>query len=146
MKNNHKSLNFAVSMALFTVFALVLTLVLLMGASSFRNVAANAEERFNERTPLLYVSQKIRSFDRANGIKIENDMLILTENNHTTYIYHLDGYVRELLVFDDDEPRFELGISLFPAEIMKIEAVNQLTVVTINEKSILVNLMTEVAA
>jgi hypothetical protein len=132
-------------MTLFTVFAVFLTLVLLMGASSFRNVSAGADERFTERTPLLYISQKIRGFDRADSVRIDRldeiDVMILSERDYDTYIYVYEGYLTELITFSDSVPHFRLGTALFAAETAEFEfAADSLVKVTIDGKSVYVGL------
>jgi len=147
-RSNNQSLNFVVSMALFTVFALCLTLTLLMGATSFKNVSDEAEERYLERTPLLYISQKLRSFDRTGGVMLETingiDVLTLTEEEFNIHIYRQEGYMKELLVFHGDSPNLDLGMELFPAKSMEFHMLTEsLMIVTVNKKSICVNLMSE---
>jgi hypothetical protein len=155
-KSNHNSINFAVSMMLFTVFALFLTLVLLTGASSFRKVSEKAEERFTERTPLLYVTQKVRAADRSDSVRIAEidniPVLILTKpygddfgnsGEIYVYIYEHDGFLKEFYAFDFDDslPRLEIGEALFPVKSMDFEWVTEsLLKITINENSIYINL------
>jgi len=136
-------------MALFTVFALCLTLVLLMGASSFRGVSQRAEQQYSERTPLLYLSQKIRSFDRSDGVGIENingiTTLVLTEASYDVFIYHHDGHIKELLVFHGDRIDLDIGIDVFAAQSMELERVSEsLIKTTVDGKSIYVNVQSEV--
>ncbi|MCL2638847.1 MAG: DUF4860 domain-containing protein [Oscillospiraceae bacterium] len=148
MENKHSSLGFAVSMTLFTVFALFLVLVLLAGASSLESIAASAEERFSERTPLLYIAQKIRSADRADAVQITQidgvSVLVLTDNSVQIYIYYYDGYLNELYTFG--VPNLRLGTRLFAAESVSFEVVEKsLIKATVDDNSINVSLMSEVS-
>jgi hypothetical protein len=144
-------------MMLFTVFALFLTLVLLTGASSFRKVSEKAEERFTERTPLLYVTQKVRAADRVDSVRIAEvddiPVLILTKpfgddygnsGEILIYIYEHDGFLKEFFAFDSFEenpPRLEIGEALFPVESADFEWVTpSLIKITINESSIYIGL------
>jgi len=158
-QRRHNSLNFAVNMTLFAVFALFLTLVLLTGASSFRNVAASAKARHKERVPLMYVSQRIRAFDRIDAgehaVRVENidgrSVLVLTETQifekMAVYIYQDGGFLNELYVFDDEEPEFRLGERLFVAESAEFEERQPgLIKITIDGNIAYVNLMAEVGA
>jgi hypothetical protein len=160
-KRNHDSINFAVNMMLFTVFALFLTLVLLTGASSFRKVSEKAEERFTERTPLLYITQKVRAADRIDSVRITeiNNIPVLVlikpygddygnSGEIEIYIYEHDGYLKEFYAFDFDEsePRLEIGEALFPIDSMDFEWVTEsLLKITINENSIYINLSSGVS-
>lgn len=157
--NNSGVINFAVSMTLFTVFALFLMLVLITGASSFKNVSDMAETRFHERTPLLYISQKLRANDRAEAIRIGEvegiPALMMTERftddltgatgSLTVYIYYYNGHLNELFTFDDDVPQLRLATPLFPAEDAGFEMLTPALIkVTVNGKSIHANLSSEV--
>jgi hypothetical protein len=137
-------------MTLFTVFAVVMTLVLLSAASSFRSVSDSAEERFSERTPLLYVAQKIRGFDRSGAVKLdridEADVLVLREEYYDVLIYERDGFLCELFVLHGNSPDLRLGAALFPVQGAGFELVtHSLVRVTANGKSVYVSLMSEVS-
>jgi hypothetical protein len=149
-RNNHSSLSFVVSMTLFTMFALFMMLVLLMGASSFRSVAERAEQRYNERTPLLYVSQRLRAGNAAAIAEIDGiQTLRLTESfsngELSVYVYLYNGYICELTALADTTPDLSLGIRVIPAESLLFEAVTPALVRTeVNGNSIYVNLPREV--
>jgi hypothetical protein len=133
------------SIALFAVFAVVLTLVLLTGAAAFRTVAAQAEERFESRTPLMYVTQKLRAFDRVDSVQIieihDARYLKLSDENFDIYIYHHDGYLTEFLAFSGDYPRLEIGTKLFKADSVEFEwAAESLLRVTIDGSEVYVSL------
>ena len=149
------TLGFAVSMMLFTVFALFLMLVLLTGASSFRSVSSVIEERYSERTALLYVSQKVRMCDRENGVNITEidgvralvlnsyyiDNFTGNKGDITIYIYEKDGYLNELYTFGDEEPQLRLGMRLLPAESAEFEMISRsLLKININDSDILVKI------
>jgi len=152
-RKKHNSLNFAVSMTLFTVFALFLTMVLLTGASSFKNISASADARNSERTPLLYITQKIRSNDRlmpyspAGSVQIaiidSLPVLVLGAGEEImTYIYFYEGYLTELYAFADEVPNLRIGTPLFQTDTVAFEeqVVPSLLRITIGAKSIYVNL------
>jgi hypothetical protein len=158
-QRRHNSINFAVSMTLFAVFALFLTLVLLTGASSFRNVAASSEARHNERVPLMYVSQRLRAFDRVDAFSGERAIsvaqidgvsaIVLTETQEfekiAIYIYQHEGFLNEMYVFDDDKVDLNLGERLFAAESAHFaETRPGLIEITIDGNTTYVNLMSGV--
>jgi hypothetical protein len=147
-KNNHGALNFIVSITLFTVFALTLTLVLLTGASAFRGVSVNAEERFNERTPLLYVSNRLRDSETVRITEHDGVPVLVVddiEGFFDIYIYLYDGQIREFYSFRGEPPFLEYGVVLFPAESLDFaEVMPSLVRVTINGRDLFVN--TEVVA
>jgi hypothetical protein len=144
-------MNFVVSITLFTVFAVVLTVVLLTGASSFKQVSVHSQERYEQRTPLLYAAQKIRGFDRVDSVSYRNAIrvadvygtraLVLSDELHDIYIYEYDGYLTEFLAFSGGSPILEAGIKLFSVESAEFEFVSESLIrVTIDEASIYVNL------
>jgi hypothetical protein len=154
-KGNHNSLSFVVSMMLFTVFALFLTLVLMTGASSFQSVSDGVRERFEERTPLFYVSQKIRASDRTDAVRITEvngiQALVLTEpfndedlgisGEILIYIYEHGGFLKEFYAFDDSPPNLQIGTAVFPAESISFGFVtDSLLKVEINGESLYINL------
>jgi|GEM_PF-1603575 len=155
----YSTLGFAVSMTLFTVFALFLTLVLLTGASSFKNVSSAVEERFSERTVLLYVTQKIRMCDRTDGVRAEMidgvSTLVLTDyfyigdtfgtqGEAAIYIYEQNGYLTELYTFDGEMPNFRAGTPLLPIESAEFEKISpSLIRITISGRSTFMSLSSE---
>jgi hypothetical protein len=113
----HGGANFAVSLTLFTVFALALTLVLLTGAAAFREISEESEARFNERTPLLFMANRLYAADAVQIVEIGESgtpALLIREEFADVYIYLYDGYLREHLTFDAGIPprRLDLGFEL----------------------------------
>ncbi|MCL1823224.1 MAG: DUF4860 domain-containing protein [Oscillospiraceae bacterium] len=146
---SHNSLNFAVSMTLFAVFALFLTMVLLTGASAFKGLSTAVEERYSERTILLYLSQKVRMSDAAESVNIaEYDgipMLVLTTGAMNAYIYTEDGYLTELYGWSDEQPDFSVkGTPILPAENVGFEKVTaSLIKITVGGNSTFVHLSSD---
>jgi len=140
-KNNHSALNFIVSITLFTVFALALTLVLLTGASAFRGISAESEERFNERTPLLYLSNRLRDADSVTIGEIDGtQVLAINYDLYDVYIYEYGGFICESATAPGDVPRLDMGFRLFAVEELEfLKDSDTLAQVIVNGRSIFVN-------
>jgi hypothetical protein len=142
--NHHGSVMFVISLTLFTVFALFMMLTLLTGASTFRNISANAEERFNERTPLLYFANRVRNFDEVQITQIGNNgdtpALRIDGGFWQIYMYLHEGHIREYLTIDGTPTRLDLGVAFFPADCLQFTAVSDnLLQIQVNGRSIFAN-------
>jgi hypothetical protein len=144
--NSHGAINFAVSITLFTVFALALMLVLLTGASAFRSISEESQARFEERTPLLFFGNRLRDADSvriaAGGESGEIPMLVIEEEFADVFLYLYGGYIREHFCFDRVIPtsRLDSGIELFPAQSLEFEAASEnLLSVSVNGRAVLSN-------
>jgi hypothetical protein len=129
IRTNHKGLNFVVSITLFTVFAMMLMLVLLTGASAFRNIAEQSQERFNSRTPLLYISNRLQNVESVQILMIDDtQVLLMNDEFFDIYIYFYDGLIRELYHLPElgDPVRLELGMELFPAQSLTFASIDDL--------------------
>jgi hypothetical protein len=140
-RRNHGSLNFIVSITLFTVFALALTLVLLTGASAFRDVSESAQERFDERTPLLYISNRLADADRVFLSEVDGTpVLIVMDDVFAIYIYLYEGHIREFYSMSGGISELELGVETFAAESLTFARLSSsLLQVTIDGRSIYAN-------
>ncbi len=91
-------------LVLFCVFAATILFVLMSGANVYKETARIMQERYEERTCLSYISQKVRHCDSDNAVYITEfdgtPALALEDeiNNkeYNTLIYFYDGHVKEL--------------------------------------------------
>ncbi|MDD3920972.1 MAG: DUF4860 domain-containing protein [Eubacteriales bacterium] len=83
--------------ALLCVYAILACLLLLAGLQVYRSVRNRADENYNGRTAIAYVSAKLRS--GADISSADGRVLILSENiadkQYNTYIYCKDGQLLE---------------------------------------------------
>ena len=112
------------TLTVFTVLAVCVILVLLIGTKGYKRLVDRGEESFESRTVPLYIATKVRQADRAGAITTEYqggvNVLQLKEyidgTCYMTQIYCYDEYVREL--FAEETVRFEpsAGERIAPAE------------------------------
>ncbi len=103
MKEKH-SFDVVFVLLLFLVFTAAVLMVLISGASAYKNISASVEEQFQERTCLNYISTKLRHYNADGSVYITElggvPALALTETvdeeTFVTYIYLYGGCVREL--------------------------------------------------
>ena len=93
--------------ALVIIFAATIICTLISGVMIYRNINDKMNERYNETTPLLYISSKIRSHDYIedgiDGVFFDEidgcPALALYEGYEcATYIYCHDGKIYELFM------------------------------------------------
>lgn len=89
--------------ALVGAFALLSLTAVLVGGRIYRNVADRTEANTGRRTTAAYIAGKVRAYDHADGVDVRDEdgisVLMLTSeiegSRYVTYIYCLDGMVRE---------------------------------------------------
>lgn len=136
MKKTH-TLDIIFALMLFFVFTASVLFVLATGASVYKNVTSNMQSNYEDRTSIAYINAKIRHYDSLNGddnnIKIgEIDgipSLVLTENYdgivYNTFIYCLDGYIKELFVEEGVEIGATEGFNITPVDNLEFKQVGE---------------------
>ena len=89
---------------IFSVFAISVLIVLMLGASIYQNMAEVSQEGADERAVLAYIWTKSKNFNDAGMIYVaeyhgENALMIDEEFSgvrYQTVIYHYNGWLYEL--------------------------------------------------
>ncbi len=123
MKEKH-SFDVVFVLLLFLVFTAAVLMVLISGASAYKNISVSVEEQFQERTCLNYISTKLRHYNAEGDIYIGEiggvPALALRESvdgeNFVTYIYLYDGSVRELYMQENVGLPPDAGDEIIEAE------------------------------
>lgn len=108
-KRNSHMIDIVFSMALLCVFAASALLVVLFGAKVYQSASATMGENFDTRTSLTYIATKIRQNDAAEAVfltELEGAPALAIEQDidgelYRTYIYHLDGELREIFTMSE---------------------------------------------
>ena len=108
-KNTEHSIGVLSNLLLFSMFALIGILVVLVGSKAYQSISISMEENYTGRTALAYTAEKIRQWDVSGSLSfspIEDiNALCLTqkinETKYKTYIYYYDGALRETFVKED---------------------------------------------
>ena len=121
-----KSIDTIFVLIVFSIFAFSVLMVLMLGASIYRNINDISREGESERTVLSYIRTKTKNFDDADSIYISTfnnvPALYITEKigdtNYNTIIYGYNGWLYELFS--------EESLSFAPADGVKIIQVEDL--------------------
>jgi len=115
---------------IFSIFAVSVLMVLMLGASIYRNINDISTEKQNDHTALAYIWTKTRNFDQVDGISVEYfngvSALVIDEKIGDTYfrtrIFNHNGWLVEL--FSDASLDFSLddGVRIVPVDDLSFEA------------------------
>lgn len=116
-KKTIHTLDFFFILSLLGTFVTTAALVIVIGAVIYQSSVSSMQSDNRVRTALSYVTEKIRQNDHSQGIEIrETDgrTLLLLHNtyrdsDYITYIYALEGSLRELTVRASDSLDYEAG-------------------------------------
>ncbi len=113
-KNGRHIVDLLFVLALFGVFALSALTLANVGANVYRKTVTAMEQNVNERTPVSYLTEKVRRSDSLTSVGTaavtvatlgDIPALVLTEEtedaSYNTYLYCLDGKLKELSVRSD---------------------------------------------
>jgi len=132
----------------FSIFALSVLMVLMLGASIYRNINEISNDGQAEQTALSYVWSKTKNFDNAGGIHVGDfkgvPALFIDEKLGDTYyrtaIYYYDGWLCELFSEVALEFSPEDGVRVIRVDEMRFESVsNGLIKATTGERSLLLS-------
>ena len=110
---------------IFSVFAVSVLIVLMLGASIYRNISDVSNEGADERSVLAYIWTKSKNFNEAGMISVTGfhgmDVLAIIEvlggMEYQTLVYYHDGWLCELFT--------EKGLGLSPGDgvrVMRLES------------------------
>lgn len=132
MTKHKHSADILVSLALAAAFIIMAMYIAAFGAGIYKDCVSAAERSSNNRTALMYMTQRIRRADSEGFAKIaelgsSGDALVLTETEngatYYTYIYVMNGFLRELTSADYPAD-LTLGQEIFAAESLALSADN----------------------
>jgi len=114
----------------FSIFAISVLMVLMLGASVYRNINDISHEGQSEHTALSYIWTKTKNFDDAGSLQVGDfhgvPALFIDEwigdYHFRTAIYHYDGWLCEL--FSEAELEFspEDGVRVIRVDGMHFES------------------------
>lgn len=108
---------------LLILFCLVGLFLIRLGAASYEEVRYLSESQFEQRTPIGYITNKIRTYDGAYPIEIREkegqNILVLKEGNYETWIYCLDHKLYEAYVSAGSDLGLDVGF-----EIMNLDSLD----------------------
>jgi len=140
-----RSIDTVFVLVVFSIFAISVLMVLMLGASIYRNINEISTERQSEHTALAYIWTKTRNFDQAgsisagefNGVSALIIDEMINDAHYRTMIYNHDGWLLEL--FSDANLEFSLndGIRVVTVDNLSFEAIDYgLIQVTVGDMSL----------
>ncbi len=141
MKKKAHSIDMLFMLILFSVFAVMSVLLILIGSNVYGKIADNQEVNGNSRNILSYVTNKVRTCQVKDGVYIEEKdgtpVLVIVnsddEYGYETLIFEKDGKLKEATILPGFEYNLEFGdilakVSEFRFEIDRDTGILTLTV------------------
>lgn len=121
MKEKTSNITELLTLAVFTVFALCILLVLLTGAKVYQKLVDHGRESYEARTVAQYIATRVR---QAEDVTVESfggcEALVAWEQidgeTYLTRVYWQDGYIRELFCAEDAALSPEDGEKILEAD------------------------------
>ena len=125
-------------MALLCVFAFGALMAVILGSNTYSGIKAGMDSNFEYRTPLSYISTKIRQNDDVNSIRIiEKDgtkALVLEKLDNgeicQTWIYEYQNSLYEVYVEKGALFHLEDGLSIIPSYGLEFNLKDRLLEIT----------------
>ncbi len=129
IKSSSRKIDTVFVVMLFTIFAVLALLVVLITTKQFKHTASVMEEDYQVRTANSYLREIVRQHDKSTVVNISdfsgNSAITFTEsiNGYTiiTYVYCYDGYIRELSSVDSAEVAPDSGAPVIQAQALNAE-------------------------
>lgn len=130
---NRHSIDVFFVLCLFLISTICLLGILFVGAKTYQKISSNSDDNFAMRTSLLYVTNKVNSFQEKGKIytkKIdENDVLVFEETidgiSYTTQVYEYDGHLMELFAEKDIDLGLDAGTIITELSSFNIKSINK---------------------
>lgn len=120
---NSAPLDFIFILALLCVFAFGALMAVILGANTYKGIKDDMDSNFELRTPLSYISTKVRQNDDAGAVSIIQkegiDALVLEKQDNgvacQTWIYEYDHSLYEVYIEKGAPFALEDGMSVIPS-------------------------------
>lgn len=138
MKKKEHSVSIVFTLMLFTIFALLSVLLIMIGSSVYGNVVASQAQNGNGRNALSYVTNKVRTCSDSSKIYIEEKdgvpVLVINGDNQNTLIFFHEGVLKEATIMAGDDYNLHFGetIASVDAFTFKINEETDMLKLTVN--------------
>lgn len=124
-----------------TLFSLSLLLVLLTGASFYKDLVAQGEASYARRTKLLYLTTRVRQAQRVTvGTFHDRNALILEDTidgeGYTTHIYCYDGWLMELYAVAEAKLPVQAGTPILEGDSLSVKQEQGLLTLTLDDETL----------
>jgi len=128
MKTKRHSLDLVVVVALFCLYTGSALILCAIGVQVYRDTADTMRRNFDDRTSILYISEKVRHYDGEDSIRIDkfkgSDALVLVEKRNDrvleTWLFVQDGVLYEGLFSQGTVPDIKLCQAILPMQSMEV--------------------------
>lgn len=111
------------------VFCLCAMILILGGTDFYKKTVQGLKENYTIRTAVPYIQEKCREYNNVKQTEVidgpEGKVLAfyktVREKEYATYIYYMDGYLRELYTKKSAEAQWEAGQKLVALEAFSLE-------------------------
>ncbi len=121
--HNNKSWSFILVMMVLFIFAFSSLITVILAANTYSSINDAADSNFQYRTPLSYISTKVRQADEMGSIKVLQkegvDVLVLQDKQddqlNETWIYEYQGNLCEMYISKGADFRLADGLAIIPS-------------------------------
>ncbi|MFQ8705757.1 MAG: DUF4860 domain-containing protein [Thomasclavelia sp.] len=135
--NKHHNIHILFSLSLFLVFVIGSFFIITYEIKGYQNINDVCTKEDNLILPLSYLNTKLKANDSDGACKIVEinniSCLEIKTKKTKTYIYLHEGYLKELYLSNDYQPKLDDGTKLFKIDKFLIEQENDLLKFTIIE-------------
>lgn len=146
MKKKAHSIDIIFMLVLFSIFAIMSVLLIMIGSNVYGKITSSQEISGNNRTVLSYITNKVRACQIENGVYMEEkdgtDVLVIVsgDESYETLIFENNGRLREATIAAGDDYNLEFGdvladVSEFSMELNTATGILSVTVGTQDEVS-----------
>lgn len=148
MKKKAHSIDIIFMLVLFSVFAVMSVLLILIGSNVYGKITTSQEINGNNRTVLSYITNKVRACQVEGGVYLEEkdgaEVLVIVssegDDTYETLIFEKNGRLKEATIAAGDDYNLEFGdvlaeVSEFSMELNSVTGVLSVTVGTQDETS-----------
>ena len=149
MKQKPVQITQTLALLCLTVFALCALLVLLSGASCYRDLVQRGEASYARRTSLQYLTTRVRQAQQVEIGDFEGCPALILEQTidgetYTTKVYCYEGWLRELYTVPGAKLPPKAGTAILEADTLELTREGSLLRVTLGAEELL--LYTEVGS
>ncbi len=124
-KRNKSILDQFFILSLFLVLMITSVFTVIFGSMIYKKAENTMESNYELRTANLYLRNKIAGHDYVGGIRVEDNLIILSsqsdDNKTNTYLYLKDGYLQEMTALDSFDFNYQDGAKIMAMDSFTIE-------------------------
>lgn len=146
MKKKAHSIDVIFMLVLFSIFAIMSVLLILIGSNVYGKITTSQEINGNNRTILSYITNKVRACQNDGGVYLEEkdgvQVLVIVSSEgdaaYETLIFENNGKLKEATIVVGDEYNLDFGdtlteISEFSLKLNSVTGMLNVTVGTMGE-------------